>query len=346
LSTPNPAYFSRLDTMVSNAATYHLTLFLDPIETGGWLTTLENNGSTKAFNYGAYLGNRYKNVPNIVWLSGNDFQDWNTNASDNNLVRQVMAGIASADPNHLQTIELNYQTSYSSQDSGLNPYVTLNSAYTYFGTYDEVLQAYNSGSGTPAFMVEANYEYENLNSALPGPAGAFVMREQEYWSALSGAFGQFYGNHYTLLFNGPGGVSNWQDYEDSPGSMEIQYLTGLFQAYSWWNLVPDTGHTVVTGGYGTYDTSSLDLATNTYSPTAWATDGSLAMTYDVTGATLTVNMGVFKSAVTARWYDPSNGTYHAISGSPFTNSGVQQFTGPGKNGDGNSDWVLVLQAGS
>jgi hypothetical protein len=27
--------------------------------------------------------------------------------SDNNLVHQVMLGIASADPNHLQTIELN-----------------------------------------------------------------------------------------------------------------------------------------------------------------------------------------------------------------------------------------------
>jgi hypothetical protein len=89
-------------------------VFLDPIETGGCLVTLENNGATNAYNYGVYIGTRYKNFPNIVWLYGNDFQNWGT-STDNNLVKQVMAGIASVDPNHLQTIELNYNASYSNQ---------------------------------------------------------------------------------------------------------------------------------------------------------------------------------------------------------------------------------------
>ena len=44
LSTPNPAYFAELDALVSLAATDHLAVLLDPIETGGWLVTLENNG--------------------------------------------------------------------------------------------------------------------------------------------------------------------------------------------------------------------------------------------------------------------------------------------------------------
>src|SRR5215472_8926522 len=48
LSTPNPAYFAKLDALINLAATYHLAVLLDPIETGGWLVTLENNGPSKA----------------------------------------------------------------------------------------------------------------------------------------------------------------------------------------------------------------------------------------------------------------------------------------------------------
>jgi hypothetical protein len=45
-------------------------------------------------------------------------------------------------------------------------------------------------------MVEANYEFENnTGKDLGTPA---ILRRQEYWTALSGATGQLYGNGYTL----------------------------------------------------------------------------------------------------------------------------------------------------
>jgi hypothetical protein len=50
--------------------------------------------------------------------------------------------------------------------------------------------------------------------------------------------------------------------------------------------------------------------------------------------------------VTARWYDPSCGTFFEISGSPFHNSGQSYFVPPGNNADGDGDWVLVLEANS
>ena len=49
-------------------------------------------------------------------------------------------------------------------------------------------------------------------------------------------------------------------------------------------------------------------------------------------------------AVTAQWYDPTNGKYTAISGSPFANTGTQKFATPGTNSGGDTDWVLVLTA--
>ena len=336
LSTPNSVYFSRVDSMLTLASTNNLVVFLDPIETGGWLVTLENNGTTNAFNYGAYIGTRYKNFPNIVWLHGNDFQSWNSSSTDNNLVKQVMAGIASVDSNHLQTVELNAAVSYSNQDTALASLLTVDSAYTYFETYDIVLLSYYSSPTIPTYLVESNYEYENATGALPGPAGPYVLREQAYWTMLSGGAGQLYGNHYTWTF-----TSGWQSFLDSPGGLEIQYINQLFGSVSWWNMVPDTTHEVVIAGYGTYNGSNGNLTTATYCTTSWIS-GSVALTYCPNPSALTANLAEFSGPVTAQWYDPSNGAYSAISGSPFQNSGNHEFTTPGNNHDGNPDWVLVL----
>jgi hypothetical protein len=338
LSTPNPAYFSRLDTLVATAALHGLAVFIDPIETGGWLTTLENNGATKAFNYGAFLGSRYKNSPNVLWQSGNDFQTWNTNSADNNLVYQVMAGIASTAPSQIQTIELNFNESYSSQDTLLAPVLGLDGAYTYYETYDEILAAYNSSPTLPAFLIETNYEYENDTGFFSGTTGPFILREQEYWTMTSGACGQLYGNHYTWSF-----VQGWQNFLDSPGTAELAYWIELFNSISWWKLVPDQNHQIVVSGYGTYNGSNGNLPLATYATTSWIPDGSAAVTYDPAGNALTVNLANFSAPVTAAWYDPSNGEFSTVAGSPFANSGTQQFTPQGNNHDGDKDWVLVLE---
>lgn len=337
LSTPNSQYFSRLDKLISSAAQNNLVVFLDPIETGGWLTTLENNGQAKAYNFGKFLGNRYKNSPNIVWESGNDFQSWNTSTEDNDLVYAVMAGIAAADRTHVQTIELNYNRSYSDQDPLLSHLIFLDAAYTYYETYDEVLTAYNSVPSKPVFLTEANYEYEDNTGQLQDPAGVFVLREQEYWTMTSGACGQLYGNHYTWTF-----TTNWQDFLDSPGTIELSHLTSFFSSIPWWQLIPDQDHQIVTSGYGTYDANNEALQNANYVTTAWIPNGSLAVIYDPAGNTLTVNLSSFNSPVFAYWYDPSNGNTTLISGSPFPNTGSQTLSTPGNNGDGQTDWLLEL----
>src|SRR3984893_2001010 len=68
--------------MINLAAQYGITVFLDPIETGGWLSILRYNGTAKAFNYGVYVGNRYKKFPNVVYCHGNDFQSWINTGDD------------------------------------------------------------------------------------------------------------------------------------------------------------------------------------------------------------------------------------------------------------------------
>ena len=70
ISTPNPAYFQRVDDMLQIAAAHGITLLLDVAETAGWLATFKANGAEKAAAFGRYLGNRYNGVPNIIWMYG------------------------------------------------------------------------------------------------------------------------------------------------------------------------------------------------------------------------------------------------------------------------------------
>jgi hypothetical protein len=63
-----------------------------------------------------------------------------------------------------------------------------------------------------------------------------------------------------------------------------------------------------------------------------------------TARTITVNMASLRASANAKWFDPAKGVYTTIPGGPFENTGTRQFTPPGNNQDGNSDWVLLLDA--
>jgi hypothetical protein len=336
LSKPNETFFARCDQMITLAANHGLLVFLDPVETGGWLTCLGNNGATACRAYGRYLGNRYKAFKNIVWMSGNDFQGWRTAANDS-VVTAVALGIKDLDSSHIHTVELDFNVSNSLDDPSWAPIIALNASYTYYPTYAEVLNGYNLANFEPVFMVEANYEFEN-NTGGPVTTNALILRKQEYWTNLSGATGQIYGNHYTWTF-----ANGWQNNLDTPGAKQMVFLQALFTPRTWYNLVPDQNHSVLTAGTGTFS-SSGQVSANDYAAAARTPDGNLVLAYLPTLRTVTVDMTKLSGATTARWYDPSNGSYTAIAGSPFPNTGARNFTPPGNNSGGDPDWVLVLEA--
>jgi hypothetical protein len=343
LATPNPAYFARCDQMINLAATHGLVVFLDPIETGGWLpaygggnAVMPHNGPTACRAYGQYLGNRYRTFPNIIWMSGNDYQVWNDGVSDP-LVTAVALGIKDNDPNHIQTVELDYPTSGSLDDPNWAPIISLNASYTHHATYAQVLNDYNRPNFQPVFMVEANYEFEHYSSYATEDTTPLSLRKQEYWSDLSGATGQLYGNHYTWTF-----TDGWQSHLDSPGAIQMAHLKALLEPRAWYDLVPDQSHALVTAGHGTFSDRGY-VEDNSYLTAARTPDGTLALAYVPTIRTITVDMAQMSGPVRAQWYDPSTGVYTSINGSPFPNSGSRFFTSPGNNGEGDGDWVLVLE---
>jgi hypothetical protein len=311
-------------------------VFLNPIETGGWLGVLRHNGVARARAYGRFLGQRYKSFANIVWFNGNDFQTWR-NRSDDALVLAVATGIRSVDSEHIQTVELDYpRPSASRDDPRWRSVIKLDAAYTYLATYGVVLPEYNRRPPMPVVMVEAEYEFDKnypwVSSGVP-----HVLRRQEYWSMLSGAAGQFYGNKYTWPF-----ADGWKDRLDTPGSAQLGYLVKLLAPTRWFQLVPDQTHKIVTAGYGTF-APRRTVGSSNYVTTASTPDRRLAVSYLPAGGTIVVDMARFAGRVQARWYDPTKGTYRPVP-CTFANTGKIRWKSPGKNADGDADWALVLNA--
>jgi hypothetical protein len=334
LSTPNPAYFDRAADMINLAAAEGMVVMLDPAETGGWLSVLEANGVQKARAYGRFLGKRFKNFPNIVWLSGNDFQSWQ-NPSDDAVVSAVAKGIEDVDTNHIHTIELNYYVSASLDDKTWRPIVGLDAVYTYRPTYAKELSEYKQKNFKPTFLVEANYEFEQ-NGGTDG-GSTENLRRQEYWTALSGTTGQLYGSHWSWTFE-----SGWQQNLDTPGIQQLSWMRQLIGSRAWYNLVPDYKHQVLTRGFGHYSNSD-SITTDTYATAAATPDGTWAMAYLPDIRKVTIDMAKLSGPVTAQWFDPTNNSFTPIAGSPFPNSGSRHFMPPGNNSAGNGDWVLDLE---
>jgi hypothetical protein len=335
LSTPNPEYFTRADKMIALAAEAGIVVFLDPIETAGWLPVLRSNGKAKARAYGKFLGNRYKNSPNLVWLHGNDFQSWR-NASDDALVRVVREGIRSIDNVHMATVELDFPSSGSLDDPTWTALIDLDAAYTYLPAYAQVLTEYNRPNHMPIFLIETHYEFEKHG----GTDGIHIsnLRRQAYWTMLSGATGQFYGSAFTWRF-----PSGWHTELDTQGIREFSYMSHLFAHRKWYDLVPDQDHQVLTAGYGKFS-KKRHLERNQYVTAARTLDGRLFMAYIPGGGKIAVDVTKLANNMTARWYDPTSGTYRAASAEPLVNNKTDEFRPPGANSSGDSDWVLVLES--
>lgn len=338
LAKPNEAYFARVDRMLTLAANHGMLVFLDPIETGQWLETLRNNGPAAAREYGSYLGNRYKRFDNIVWLNGNDFNHWKTPADDE-VVRAVALGIQSADPQHLQTIELNVETSSSSDDPAWASIISINGTYTYAPTYLQMWHSYNHTPVAPTFLLEGHYDLMDYGHPVDYGTPS-VLRRQEYWAMLSGGKGQLYGNGYTVEF-----LAGWRDYVDTVAVSQLMIWHSFFTSLPWQDLVPDEDHTVVTAGLGDAGDLNSRASRADFCTAARTPDGSFVVAYLPTPRDITVNMASMKGPANGKWFDPTNGVYAPLSGGPYPNSGTRHFAPPTKNrGNDDNDWVLLLEA--
>ena len=336
MTTPNATYWARMDTMVSLAAANGISLMLVPIDAaniGGpsFCTSMARaNGHTSCVTFGNFLGNRYKNSPNVFWMHGNDYNS----GSDDTYVGGILTGIQAVAPTMLHTVE--YTTgnfapgTHSLQaTSSWKDGIQINQCYPNSSSVSNVWKvgqaAYAATPAMPSFMGE--WVYENNTST---PQTNFAERASEYWTMLAGNLGgYFYGNEHIYPF-----PEGWQSSLTSTVVTEFVFWASLFRGINWWTLVPDSGNMFLTGGISSGTNLSLG---------ALAADGSLGVVY-APSANPRVDMSKMRGNTLARWYDPTAGTFTSVEGSPFPNSGTHSFPNPGKHSDGSHDWVLVLTA--
>jgi hypothetical protein len=337
-SMPNEAYFAHADHVIKLAASKGIVVLLAPSYLGfnggpdGWYATMQAN-APKLLDYGRYLGQRLGGNPNIIWMHGGDFNP----VGDKQLVRDIALGIKEFDTQSLHTAHCAPETSALDFWAG-ESWLQLNNVYTYNDIPGKAQAAY--ASAMPFFLLESRYENEG-NPVVQTSR----LRVQAYQALLSGAMGQAFGNHPIWHFDGPG-VSlyadpvpaNWEAWLDSPGALSMAHARALFVQRDWQLLVPDFAHTLLTGDLGGVE---FDRAV-----AARASDGSFALAYAPNTRTLTIDMtGLAGPAVSARWFDPSAGTFTPVAGSPFPNTDdSRNFPTPGNNAAGASDWVLVLES--
>jgi hypothetical protein len=81
---------------------------------------------------------------------------------------------------------------------------------------------------------------------------------------------------------------------------------------------------------------------------ATTADGSLGVVYIPESREITIDLAQLAGPlVEARWYDPSDGRFAAVAGSPFRADGTRRLRPEADtNSAGFADWVLILRSSS
>ncbi len=320
-----PAYFAHLDYVLNRMAARGITALLGPAFSGspcgplpsGYCVSMEAASDATMTAYGQYLGSRYKNFPNIIWLIGGDMDSSSDLKSKHN---DIATGIKSKDPVHLMTAENIRGQSSLDVWSGYS-WLGLNGLYNLPSDIPAAAESnFTRSDFLPEFMMEDWCENEHSETPLG-------LRTEGYWAVLSGAYlGRQFCNFPMYSFK-----AGWQAQLNSEGSVSQSFLGKLFRSREHWLLAPDSKHSVVTAGYGSGATRTT---------TARTSDGQSIIAYIPNGnaATITVTMSKITSStgtVQGWWFNPQTGSTQNLGA--FANSGTRNFTPPDSN-----DWVLVL----
>lgn len=327
--TPNEAYFRHADWVLDRACELGFVVLLTPSYLGtsggpeGWYGEMAASGEAKLHDYGRFVGQRYGEQGNVVWVQGGDY-----NPPDKGLVRALAQGIRETDPDALQTVHTAPETAVPDFWPD-EPWLSLNTIYTYGPVHAPSLVQHSSGGGMPFILFESAYENEH-------GADAARVRGQAYQAIFSGASGHVFGNNPVWHFSGPGIYPvemTWQDALDSPGARSMEVLGKFFSSIKWWELEPESGNDFLTGGLGGYEDRSVAARTK---------DSSSAFVYIPGGRGVTLDLARLSGPlVSAGWFDPSSGELRTADGSPF--SGVVRYFLPPRR-SGSSDWILELNS--
>lgn len=357
-TTPNPTYWAFVDALVQDCYNANILLLMFPSYHGdgsgdGWLDELNANiavnGDASINTYGAFVANRYKTFPHIVWMTAGD------TASGFDAENDLIVG--------LQSVSGQLSNEFSSERAGgqistdgvgaLGASTTLNGAYDWATVITQCQRAYSFSSSMFGYLLEEPYDEEGTDgTGVNSTFSTQPVRRYEWWGWLNAIGGYVAGNGYVwrdALTGTPLLTDDYRNHLDTQNTQDLGRLNAFMELWPNTNDLVPGGlggmRTLVVSGAGTIDTGNFVCAAQT-------SGGDLMIAYTPPGGSGSFSLDLRSMAgrpIRARWWDPTAATYttNASAAGTFTlanTASSQAFTAPSSNAAGDADWVLVLEA--
>ncbi len=332
---PNETYFAHMDSVIRIAE--QKGLFIGLLSTWGDKVDKQWGAGPVLFNiqnarqYGQWIGKRYKDFRNIIWINGGDR---NCSGDYTSVWDALARGIKSADGNHLMTFHPWGGTSSSAcfQDTDWLDFNMLQSGHSdrFIENYAMVADDYKRIPVKPCMDGEPNYEDHPINwDPANGWFDEWDVRRAAYQSVFAGGMGVTYGCHPVWQFFDRGRTPiayvrhNWYEVLDLPGALDMLYLRRLIESKPFYSRVPDPE--MIVADESGFTNKILACRGEGYGFVYLPANKGVRVRLDRVGANNKV-----------LWYNPRNGKY--IQTGTFSES-EKYFSVPVRG----IDWVLVIE---
>lgn len=337
---PNEAYFKWIDKVIRLAESKGLYMALLP--TWGDKVDKQQGKGPQIFTpvyaqaYGTWLGKRYKNFKNIIWINGGD--RWGGDSSYP-IWDALGKGLKNADKNHLMTF---YPLTGHSSSQWFNNATWLDFNMIHTGACNQdyeiyrnlLVKDYNRENVKPVLDGGSGYENQPICNA-PDSMGWFNdkdIRKAMYWSLFSGACGYTYGCHDVWQMLSPGQIpvngarGDWKTSLDLPGARQVIHARRLMERFGLANSIP--ANELIMTESGSPEEKIVALKNE-----------NQLMVYLPQGGHLKLTIPPFKASGTPRleWMNPRNGSYIQID----IENVSKEIT---VNTPDQEDWILIVSA--
>jgi hypothetical protein len=342
-TTPNEAYFSHVDAIVSLANSLGLVIGMLPTWGDKWnnlwgigpmVFTPEN-----AQAYGKFIGNRYKNA-DVIWILGGDRPV--ESEAHRKIIDQMALGLHEGDGGvHLRTFHPPGPQASVEFWPWETPWIDFHTWQSGHSrnrdNYNSIAEDYARTPIKPVLDSEPGYEDHPAGFNLDnGYLDDFDCRKAAYWAVFAGACGHTYGCHPIWQMWLPGRHAHswcrrpWTEAIHLPGSGQMQYLKDLVLSRPYFSRIPDQSLIVSENGE---NTKHLQATRDS--------DGSYAFVYSPGPNKFMLNLEKLSGkTLQCWWYDPRTGS--SLDAGTISCSDSHEFVTPNVG----PDWVLVLDDAS
>ena len=249
---PNPEYFDFVEKVLRLAETKEIYLALVPTW-GDKIDRVFGIGpeifnENNAFTYGQWLGKRFSDIPNIIWMNGGDRSGGGSNFA---IWDALGKGIKSEDSNHLMTFHPLGDASSSMwfHDSEWLDFNICQSGHSMrnYPNYMMISYDYLRHPVKPCLDSEPRYEEHAVNwkPEQNGVFNDYDVSQAAYWAVFAGACGHTYGTHpvWQMYDTGREAIGfvhyTWKEALKLPGASQLVHLKNLMISRSYFDRFPD-----------------------------------------------------------------------------------------------------------